>query len=532
MIIKDCDIEKSGIPKIEIPVRLSELDEETLKLYLPDCVAKLKRNAVKIRYFKNFVDGTYQEIDDRKKELKTSGNANHKIKENHAYEIVQFKEGFRLGNKRQLVNKEGIENNDVSYIEKFMTDADSDSKIMEWVHDLYSTGIGVTFIQPRRDIFSEKEIFANGEKFRIVNYLNPIDGYDVKVNVPFVYETVNAEENAVVYSSCIGESGLKDLFCINIANVLNKTTKQTEEVVTVYTRNSVYEWRNALGKGELTRIANSAVYGELPMTEHSLNKTRISPIEVIYDMLNAVNLLVSLEINSAEDKVNQLLVFINCDPDSIDIDEMYKSGAIALTGGMGDRQADVKAISNNIEYTQTSVLKEQLLTRMFDIIGVPLASANVSSGNNEAAYLGGGWTNANIIMNRDIVYGERSEREELRKIIKICKLNPDNPVQTIHANEIDIKYNINQSNNYVAKSQAMQNLNDIGFEIADIVKAIPFFGDEEGVAKRCKDNQEKKAQAEKEKSENAQTALTGDNLTGQQKQQQADQTTAQQTKSV
>lgn len=524
MIITNCNIEKSGIPRIEIPVKLEELDEEYLKLYLPDCVARLKQQAKKIKFFKEFVDGTHQEIDDRTKELKTSGNANHKIKENHAYEIVQFKEGFRLGNRRQLVNKEGIENNDVSYLEKFMTDVDSDSKLMEWVHDLYSTGIGVTFIQPRKDIFSDNG--KQGDE-RKVDYKKADDGYDVKVNAPFVYETVNSEENAVVYSSCIGESGLKDLFCINIANVLNKTTKQTEEVVTVYTRDSIYEWRQVNGKQELVRIADNSMYGELPMTEHALNKTRIAPIEIVYDMLNAVNLLVSLEINSAEDKVNQLLVFINCDPDSIDIDEMYKSGAIALTGGMGDRQADVKAITNNIEYTQTSVLKEQFLTRMFDIIGVPLASASVSNGNNEAAYLGGGWTNATIIMNRDIVYGERSEREELRKIIKICKLNPDNPVQTIHANEIDIKYNINQSNNYVAKSQAMQNLNDIGFEISDIVKAIPFFGDEEGVAKRCKENQEKKAQAE---SESAQTALTGDNLKGQQKQQQADQTTAQQLK--
>lgn len=529
MVIQDCNIKKSGIPKIEIPVRLSELDEETLKYYLPDCVYRLKEQAKKIQFFKDFVDGTHQEIDDRCLDLKTSGNANHKIKENHAYEIVQFKEGFRLGNKRQLVNKEGIGNNDVAFLEKFMTDADSDSKIMEWVHDLYSTGIGVTFIQPRKDIFADNG--EQGEK-RVVKYKSADDGYDVKVNAPFVYETVNAEENAVVYSSCIGESGLKDLFCINIANVLNKTTKQTEEVVTVYTRDSVYEWRNALGNGELTRIADSSEYGELPMTEHSLNKTRIAPIEIIYDMLNAVNLLVSLELNSVEDKVNQLLVFLNCNAgeDGLDIDELYTNGAIAITGGVGDKSADVKAITNNIDYSKTSVLKEQLLTRMFDIIGVPLASASVSSGNNEAAYLGGGWTNANIIMNRDIVYGERSEREELRKIIKICKLNPDNPVQTIHANEIDIKYNINQSNNYVAKSQAMQNLNDIGFEITDIVKAIPFFGDEEGVAKRCEENQEKKAQAEKEKSKNPQNAaLMGDNLIGQQKNQQAQQTIEQQT---
>lgn len=527
MIILGCDNKKSGIPRIEIPVKLSELDEELLCYYLPDCVKQLKQNAKKIQYLKDFVDGTHQEIDDRTLELKTSGKANHKIKENHSYEIVQFKEGFRLGNKRQLVNKEGIENNDVAFIEKFMTDAGCESKIMEWVHDLYSTGIATTFIMQRGDIYSDNGKDGANRK---VTYLNADNGYDVKVNAPFVYETVNSEENAVVYSSCIGESGLKDLFCINLANVLNRQTKTKEEVVTVYTREKIYEWRQDNGAGELKVVGNNAIYGELPMTEHSLNKTRISPIEVIYDMLNAVNLLVSLEINSAEDKVNKLLVFINCDiGDDFDIDELYKSGALALTGNMGDRQPDVKTISNDLDYSKTSVLKEQLLTRMFDIIGVPLASASVSSGNNEAAYLGGGWTNANIIMNRDIVYGERTEREELRKIIKICKLNPENPVQSIHANEIDIKYNINQSNNYVAKSQAMQNLNDIGFDIADIIKAIPFFNDEEGVAKRCKANQEKKAEQEQEATEQTQqTALTGDNLTGQQKQQQADQTQAEQ----
>ena len=241
MVVKDCDIKKSGIPRIEIPVRLNELDEETLRTYLPECVSQLKENAKKIKYLKRFVDGTYQEIDDRELDLKTSGNANHKIKENHAYEIVQFKEGFRLGNKRQLVNKEGITNNDVSFIEKFMTDADADSKIMEWVHDLYSTGIGITFIQPRGDIF---KIVSKGKDIKPDTvYKNAVEGYDVQVNAPFVYETLNAEENAVVYSSCIGESGLKDLFCINIANELNKETKILEEVVTVYTRQKIYKWR-------------------------------------------------------------------------------------------------------------------------------------------------------------------------------------------------------------------------------------------------------------------------------------------------
>ncbi len=522
---------KSGIPKIEIPVRLKDLDEETIKYYLPQCVAQLKQNAIKIRYLKQFVDGTHQDIDDKEYALKTSGNAKGKYKENHAYEIVQFKEGFRLGNKRQLVNKEGIDNNDVSFLEKFMTDVNADSKIIEWVYDLYATGIGTTFILPRGDIFEDTTKEVNGVMERKVEYKKN-DEYDVNVQSPFTYETVNSEENAVVYSSCIGESGLKDLFCINIANMLDKTTKQPQEVVTVYTREKIYEWRSTNGVQELTTIAYNYAYGCLPMTEHALNNTRISPVEVVYDLLNVVNLLLSLETNSVEDKVNQLLVFIGCDLDQKDVDALYHDGVIVLAPtAMGN--PDVKAISNDLKYSETNVLMERVLTRMFDIVGVPLASASVSSGNNEAAYLGGGWTNAKIIMNRDIIYGEKSEREELRKIIKICKLNPDNPVQSIHANEIDIKYNINQSNNLLVKTQGMQNLYDIGVAIPDIVKTSGTFGDEEGVAKRWIENLKKKFEQEIEKAKQLQqTALTGDNLTGAQKQQEADQTQAEQTKGV
>lgn len=531
MKIPNCNITKSGIPRIEIPVRAKDLDAATLELYLPNCIGEMKKNATKIKWLKRFVDGSYQEIDNRPYEQKTSGKAKNRIKENHAYEIVQFKEGFRSGNKRQLVNKEGVDSNEVSTIELFMSDVDAPSKIMEWVHDLYSTGIGTTFIQPRGDIFTES---GEGEN-RQVTYLTADYGYDVNVNSPFVYETVNSEENAVVYSSCIGESGLKDLFCINIANVRNKQTNRPQEVATVYTRDSIYEYKRVGGKPTLEHIADNTAYGCLPMTEHSLNKTRISPIEVVYDMLNAVNLLLSLETNSVEDKVNQLLVFLNVDLKQENVDKLYEDGVILLAATGSGQNPDVKTISNDLKFTETSVLMERVLTRMFDIVGVPLASATVSSGNNEAAYLGGGWTNANIVMNRDIVYSERSEREELRKIIKICKLNPENPVKKIQANQIEIKYNINQSNNYLAKTQAMQNLNDMGVDMLDIFKVIPLFGDEEGVARRCKENQEAKQKreeqlAEKQQQNSDREQPTGDNLTGQQKQQTADQTTAQQAK--
>lgn len=514
------NINQAGIPKIEIPIRLNSLTKEVIEHFLPYCISQIKENGKKIKYLKDFVNGTHQDIDDKRFKFKTSGKANYRLKENHAYEITQFKEGFRVGNKRQLVNKEGVNSDEVSILELMLADADYSSKLMEWVHDLYATGVGITFTMPRQDIFVER-------KNRLVEYKTTEEGYDVNVNAPFVYETLDGENNAVVYSSCIGETGLKDLFCVNISTVYSIDTKSTEEVVTVYTREKIYEYRKINGLNELIEIGDNSAFGQLPMTEHSANKARISPIEIVYDLLNAINTLLSNEINSVEDKVNQLLVFLNTDLEQESIDNLYKEGILVLPP-TGFNTPDIKAITNDLKYTETNILMERILTRMFDIVGVPLASSNVSSGNNEAAYLGGGWTNASAIMNRDIAYSERSEREELRKFLAICKLNPQNPVNEIQASQIEIKYNINQSNNYISKSQAMQNLNDMGIAIEDILKSIPFFGDEEGVAKRCRENREKQKQEEREQEQsNVSTdSLTGDFLKGKQKAQNAQITTA------
>lgn len=520
MVIYGYTQNKAGIPRIEIPVRLKDLNEELLAYYLPQCVAQLKANAVKIHALKEFVDGTHQDIDDKQYLQQSSGHADNRIKENHAYEIVQFKEGFLLGDKKQFANKENVHNDDMTYLDKFLCDVDYYTKDLDLRHNIYATGIGTSFIMPRADIF-----FDNGEQGekRRVTYLTTNDGYNVKVNAPFIYETVNSEENAVVYSSCIGESGLKDLFCFNIATVLDIKTKSTEEVVTVYTRQAIYEW----AKGTLTKIGDNSIYGKLPMTEHSLNNTRISPIEVVSDLLNAINLLLSLETNSVEDKVNQLLIFLGCNMEQEDIDVLYEKGVICLPGD-GASTPDVKTISNDLKYTETNVLIERVLTRCFDIVGVPLASAAVSSGNNEAAYLGGGWTNASTIINRDILHFEKSDREELRKMIAVCKLNPENPVNEISANEVDIKYNVNQSNNLLVKTQALQNLRDVKFPILPSLKVTHLVSDIETVGAAWAKELEKAKQEEQAQN----SALTGDNLTGVQKEQQAQQTQAEQAKSV
>lgn len=63
MLATNWKSEYAGIPKIEIPVRLKDLDEATIKYYLPFCISALEKNAKKIKKYKAYVDGSKQDID-------------------------------------------------------------------------------------------------------------------------------------------------------------------------------------------------------------------------------------------------------------------------------------------------------------------------------------------------------------------------------------------------------------------------------------------------------------------------------------
>ena len=119
-----------------------------------------------------------------------------------------------------------------------------------------------------------------------------------------------------------------------------------------------------------------------------------------------------------------------------------------------------------------------------------MASANVTSGGDtgQARLLGGGWTNAYTIIKRDIIAFESADRDVLRKMLLICKQNPLNKVDKLSINQIDIKYNVNMSDNLLVKTQSLQNLVDAGLPYEDILKAINLWSDTKTVAKRWREN--------------------------------------------
>lgn len=471
----------SGIKKLYVPFTAEEATVEKIKQFFPMVLSEHNKNAKKIKYFRDYVDGTFQDIDLKKRKYERAPEHNNNIKQNHAFAIVSFKEGFLLGDQREFAQKSDANADDLLYLDRYLSDCSFYSKDLNVKHNVYSTGIGTSFIQPRTDI-----IKGSSDKWR---YKTKEEGYDADNDSPFIYECVDSQYNAVVYSSKIGQTGSGDVFCFNISREIVDFGKNVN-VYTIYTREFTFRMNDSFEvMGDVIYTPSS--YKELPMVEHSINEGRIGVVEIVNDLLNAINTIVSNSVDNVVDTVNQILVFLACDISADQVAEMLRAGAICIPPE-GAVQPSVDKISWDMKYSEVNILLEEIMARCYDIVGVPIASATTSgSGNNGAAYIGGGWTNAMTIIKRDILAFESSDRELLRKMLHICKQNPSSKVNEISVNQVEIKYNINMTDNLLSNTQALQNLVDCNVPFEQILKAVPIWGDTKTVSREWSENVER-----------------------------------------
>lgn len=480
--------EYAGIKKIMIPLSAEEITVEAIKKWMPHVLTVHERNAKKIEYYQKYVDGLFQPIDDKMRSSTKSSERNNRIKQNNAFFMVSFKEGFMLGDKREFAPKSDEESGEMIYFDRFLTDASFYSKDLSVKHNLYTSGIGTSFIMPRSDIF-----YSDGNFTRLKT---AGEGYDADNDSPFVYESLDGTKNAVVYTSQIGAKGLGDLFCFNISQ-FQDNYGISNSLYTVYTRDFIVQLDSDMNiVGDI--IPTSPSYREIPMVEHSINDRRIGIVEITESMLDGINTLTSNCVDNVVDVANKIVVFLGCKAEGVDVDSMYENGAICIppTNGMSVPSVDTFDVGMN--YSDVNVLIHEIMTRCYDIVGIPLTGSVSGNGNNQAAYVGGGWTNAMTVIKRDIRALESSDRELLKKMLAICKLNPDNKLKNIHANQIDIKYNIKITDDVFSYSQALQNLFDCDVPLEHILSAIPLWGDIKTVAADWGRNIEKAKEEEKE----------------------------------
>ena len=486
--------EYQGIKRIEIPKQDSDFatddfGKSILIKYMSSIMSSHAKNAKKIDFLYNYYLGK-QDILAKERLYHKDAQNNHKIVENHAFRQVNFKIGFLTGERRDYTQKTAktneLDDNDLVYLDRYFTDCgffSKDKDLKEWV---YATGIGATFTSPRTDIIIP-DVNERGETY--FRYKNEREGFDVNFEAPFKFNAVDPRCNFVVYSSVFDKT---PLFCVSIVDIDKSTEKdkdpeirkeihiETRYASFVIESDAEYSVFYGLEYENLKATAKQLNY--LPIIEYSTNNARMGLVELNRDCFNAINTVKSSVSDMIVDNANVILVFKNTDIDKEDVEGMKEAGAIIIGDVNSASQgvnADLKTITVEIPFEGLNTYYEQTLQQSYDIAGVPLASGQVTSGGDtgQARLLGGGWNNAYIVINNDITTLLRYDYEQLKLILYFCKNVPNCPLDRLNASQIDIKYRINQNDNFLVKTQGIMNLYNVNMPLDEIAKASGLFSD-------------------------------------------------------
>ena len=466
-----------GIKRITIPKRDSDFTVsngygwEAIKRFLPQILSAHKQNADKIDYLYNYWLGI-QDIERKERTHEINKGNNNKEVENHAKRQVEFKVGFLCGEQRDYTHKSDTKSDDLIYLDRYFTDCKFFAKDADLKEMFYATGIGTTITRPRTDIIISDGVDAvtKAEKYR---YKTSDEGFNIEFECPFEFDQVDPKENFVVYSSLPNK---QPLFCVSYVDVDATTPADivpvTKKELLIETRYAWFKFYadNALGtfywNNDNDVVIQPKAMQYMPMIEFSANKDRMGIVETNRSAFNTINLFRSSVNDMIVDNANAILVFKNVDIESEEVKEMRKAGAIIISDSNNAKQggiASLDTVTVEIPLDKMTVYLDQVMQNAYDIVGVPLASGSVTSGGDtgQARLLGGGWNNAYIIINKEIIHIKGIDYDQLKLFLQLCKAVPNCPLNELYASQIDINYRVNQNDNLLVKAQSMKYLYDM-----------------------------------------------------------------------
>lgn len=424
-----------GREKIIINASLEEFISnpiEILRKNIGKINAIREKNNLEINYLIKYKKGISSILD---KTRPDGSSTNNIFISNFAYEFVEFKKGFTVGKPIKYVNTSDEKDDSMKFFNKYLMKVNKKSKDLDKYENLYTYGIAHTFIK-----------------------YNP-NKYDSEKDSPFIYEVIDSRNACCVYSSDILNTKLFSMYVskINRDNV-------SENIYTVYYGKKSLIFKVSNDDIEIIDGIKDEPIDD-PITEYQLNQDRMGVFEPVLSSLKSMNFVRSNQLDDIQDFVNSYMIFVNQDAKYIinNIEDFKKNKIFCIKTNNEKAPADVKLLKQSLEHSDINQLYNDIKQDTFNQVGVPMATSNTGQGvSGEAQTYGGGWENAQAIANIQTTYISRYEREDLSKIISICK-NAKNPkVKDIDDTDIEIKYTINKSNNILTKMQSFKYWVDLG----------------------------------------------------------------------
>lgn len=432
---------------------VDEITEENVVQVVASCVGVFNANKPIIKYLWDYKNGD-QPIRYRTKVSRD--DINNPVVENHAWEIVRFKNGQTNGEPIQCVctTKEQSKNKEVDKFNDYCKAAGKHSK----------------------DISSGEWTSAVGTGFKAVQRRKNAD-------VPFRITVPTPMNTFIIYSSYTEEPLLAVQECEDINN---------ERYLHCFSETHEYKIKNSqlvtLGYSEDGMELKSRLhaFGGIPIVEYPNNQSRISDIELVIDSLDAINNIQSNRVDAIEQFVESFFKFINCEIDPESFKEMKKLGAIMIKSNNGENKADVGLITQELNQTESQTAKEDLWDNALSISAIPSKQGNTGGDTQGAVELRNGWDFSKQAAKLKDPYIVDSERR-LNTVIRNVMRQAGKEGYDFGDMDYDVQISHSPTDNLMVKTQALMNLLQMGIHPLVAIKTCGLWADAEKVFVSSKD---------------------------------------------
>lgn len=425
-LVKGCYGRKIAYTDVET------ITSENIVKVIGNCIGAFYYNKTVIEYLWNYYKGDQPVLYRTKVSNEDICNS---IVENHSYEIVQFKVGQTYGEPIQFVSRkeDDATNKAVDTLNDYMENAnkqEKDIKAGEW-----QSATGTSFKAAQ---------FSNGDiPFRIVapTPMNTFVIYNRGTEEPILSVQELKDENGKSYKQCYTD---------------------THECKIVNSK--VVDWK-------------LHAFGGNPIVEFPNNHERLSDIEIVISMLDAINNMQSNRMDGIEQFVQSWIKFVNCDIDEEQFEKMKMSHALVVKSINKDNKSDVDVMDRELNQTQAQVAKEDVWDNALSILAIPNKQGNTGGDTQGAVELRNGWDFSKTRAKLKDPIVKSCEKKLAKVVLNIIRIKDHD--LGISVRDFDVQINHSPQDNMYTKAQTLQLLLQSGIHPLIAVRTVGLWGDSE-----------------------------------------------------
>lgn len=428
---------------------VEKIDESNVVSVVGSCIGVFNNNKRIFKYLWDYKNGD-QPIRYRKKVVRD--DVNNPIVENHAWEVVRFKNGQTNGEPIQCVctSKDEDKNKGVDRFNDYCRVAGKHTKDIssgEWTH---ATGTGFKAAQRK---VGKKIPFG----IAVPTPINTFIIYSRQTEEPLLAVQELKDENGEWYKLCFSET---HEYRIKNGSLLTLSTEEDGTEV----------------KSKLH------AFGGIPIVEYPNNQSRISDIEIVMDLLDAINNMQSNRMDAIEQFVQSWVKFVNCDVDENSFIRMKMLGALSVKSNNGaENKADVDIMSQELNQTESQVAKDDLWNNALSILAIPNKQGNTGGDTQGAVELRNGWDFSKQAAKLHDPYTVDAERRLNRVLLNIIRQEKGDNECPFDEMDYDVQISHSPTDNMQTKTQVLQMLLSCGIHPLVAIKVCGLWTDAEKV---------------------------------------------------